>query len=101
MILIRVTYRTRPGERDAFIKALLDEDIPACTRKETGNHAYDFMLSIEDPDVVCLVEQWENQTCLEEHIKQTKFHRLSELREILGVSRDAVAIYNAEVRHAG
>ena len=96
MIFIRVTYRVKPGERDAFIKALIAEEIPACTQKENGNLAYDFMLPIDNPDTVCLIEQWENQACLEEHTKQAKYRRLGELRAELGVEREMLTVYDVQ-----
>ena len=98
MILIRVTYRTKTGERDAFIRALLAEEIPACTRREEGNICYDFLLPVEDPDAVCLVEQWRDQACLEQHTKQPKFSRLSELRSELGVVREAVSVFEIQMK---
>lgn len=96
MILIRVTYCTKPGERDSFIQGLLDEKIPACTRREEGNICYDFTLPIEEPDTVYLIEQWKDTACLEKHAAQPMFHRLSELREKLGVTRKTVKIYEVK-----
>ena len=95
MILIRVIYRTRPGQRDSFVKALIKEAIPAATRQEPGNLAYDFSCAIDDPDVVYLVEQWESKEALLVHSKQPMFRRLGELREQLGVERE-LAVYQAE-----
>ena len=96
MILIMVSYRAKAGERDAFVRALLDEQIPNRTREEEGNIGYDFLLPIEDPDVVCLVERWRDEACLNTHVKQPMFLRLSALRGELGVERERVSIYNAQ-----
>lgn len=96
MILIRVCYRTRSGERNSFVEAILKENIPAITRQEPGNLAYDFSCSIEDPDIVYLVEQWENKDALLVHSKQPMFRRLGELREQLGVERE-LSVYQAEL----
>ena len=95
MILIRVSYRTRPGERDRFTNALIEENIPAVTRQEPGNLAYDFSCALDDPDIVYLVEQWESREALLVHSRQPMFRRLGELREELGVERE-LAVYQAE-----
>ena len=98
MIMILVKYRTKTGERDAFVKALLSEGIPACTQKENGNLCYDFSLSIEDPDAVFLVEQWKDPDCLQEHASQPMYRRLGELRKELSVERETFVIYDAQPR---
>lgn len=96
MILIRVSYRTRPGERRRFVEALMKEEIPSATKQEPGNLAYDFSCAIDDPDVVYLVEQWESKEALLIHSRQPMFSRLSELRNQLGVERE-LAVYRAEL----
>ena len=96
MILLRVSYHARPGERDKFVQALLDEGIPAATRQEPGNVAYDFSCPIDEPDTVYLVEQWESMEALGVHSKQPMFQRLGALRAELGVTRGTISAYQAE-----
>jgi len=81
MILIRVSYRTKPGYRDDFVKALLDEDIAGRTRKEPGNLEYTFSVPIGTTDAVCLLERWESAEALVPHPRQPHFLRLQEIKE--------------------
>ncbi len=80
MILLCVRYHTKPGLRDEFVKALIDERIAARTNAEPGNLAYEFSVPIGEEDAVCLLERWENAEALIPHPHQPHFLRLMELK---------------------
>ena len=81
MILIRVTYHTKPGMRDAFAQRLLADGVMDTTRREKGNVDYSFSLSIEDPNALQLLEIWENQAAVDLHCTSPMFLHIREIKE--------------------
>jgi len=95
MLMLRVTYHVKPGMRDAFVKALQEEEIAASTRREEGNVDYAFSLPLDDPDTLFLLELWESKENLGPHGKQPKFLRLQELKAEYVESSD-ILFYDAQ-----
>lgn len=60
MLYVNVTYTLPKANRDAFVADVLGQNIPALTRQEYGNHAYDFSVPVEHDDKVYLREIWED-----------------------------------------
>ncbi|MDR2487417.1 MAG: antibiotic biosynthesis monooxygenase [Clostridiales Family XIII bacterium] len=67
MILALFSYKTKPGERDDFIRAAQAIDLLGNTRREPGNITYEYYLPIEDPDVVLCLERWESAEAFAAH----------------------------------
>ena len=42
-----VTYTAKPGQRDAFLRAVLQSGVPETVRQEDGCLRYDYFLSAE------------------------------------------------------
>ena len=53
-----VTYTAKPGQRDAFLRAVLQSGVPETVRQEDGCLRYDYFLSAERPDEILLIEEW-------------------------------------------
>jgi len=79
MIVLNVTYRCRPGMRDAFLAAIRAEGIDEKSRAEAGNLKYDYYLPIDGGDLL-LIEHWRDAEALEAHAKQPHYLRLRELK---------------------
>lgn len=97
MIIVRVTYRTPEGKRDAFLQQLFDEGLPQACRAEEGNICYDYFLSYEDPNEILLLEMWKNGDALMKHGKEPHFARLGEVRIEAGV-QSTVESYDSKQR---
>ena len=80
MILLHVTYQTKPEERDAFYRAICALDVPNKSRAEDGNLQYDYFLPIDTEDTLFLVEIWRDEEALAEHQKEAHFIALQELK---------------------
>lgn len=80
IILMLVTYQTKPGLRSAFHQTILDEGLQDASRKEPGNLAYDYFLSVDHPDELLLVEKWKDQDAIEHHKTLPHYLRLRELK---------------------
>ena len=55
MLTWNVTYHCKPGQRDAFYKALCALGIRANSLTEAGNVKYDYFFAAEAPDDLLLV----------------------------------------------
>ena len=55
MLTWNVTYHCKPGQRDAFYKALCDLGIRENSIHEEGNLKYDYFFDAQDPDALLLV----------------------------------------------
>ena len=82
MVLITVTYHLKPGCREAFVKAVLEEKISEQTRMEEGNLEYRYSLPLDSLDEVCLLEKWDSRACLAPHGAQPHYLRLQELKAL-------------------
>ena len=80
MVIISVTYHTKPGLADEFAGILADEHIAEETRREQGNIEYRFSKVIGQQDTLALLEKWESADFLPAHNRQPKFLRLQELK---------------------
>ena len=80
MIVLNVTYKCRPGMREAFLEAILREGIDEASRAEAGNLKYDYYLPFDGGDELLLVEKWRDETALSAHGKTPHLFRLRELK---------------------
>lgn len=60
MLTWNVTYRTKPGKREEFFKALTELGVRENSIHEAGNRKYDYFFDAQDPDVLLLVESWDS-----------------------------------------
>ncbi|MCU1502756.1 MAG: hypothetical protein JWM12_2110 [Ilumatobacteraceae bacterium] len=65
MILIAGTVPIKPDQREAARAACIA--VQEGTRQEPGNHVYQFSFSTQDPDLMCLFEEWDDEASLQAH----------------------------------
>ena len=80
MIVLNVTYKCRPGMREAFLEAIRAEGIDEASRAEAGNLKYDYYLPFGSGDELLLVEKWQDADALAAHGRQPHFLRLGALK---------------------
>ena len=81
MIVLNVTYKTKPGMREEFLEAILREGIDEASRAEAGNLKYDYYLPAAGGDELLLVEKWKGTGAIMEHMGQAHYLRLKALKE--------------------
>ena len=82
MIVLNVTYRCKPGMRDAFLERIMAEGIDIACRAEPGNLKYDYYYPADDGDEVLLVEKWRDAVALKTHSEMPHFIRLAAIKPI-------------------
>ena len=80
MLTWNVTYHCKPGQRDAFYKALCDLGVRANSLTEAGNVKYDYFFAAEAPDDLLLVETWTAPAFQDAHCKTELFAKLQALK---------------------
>lgn len=66
-IRMLVTYKVKHGKRDDFISEIKQNDIIEKSRNEQGNIKYDYFIPLENDNELLLIEEWENQLCIDQH----------------------------------
>ena len=70
MIVLNVTYKCRPGLREAFLERILSEGVDEQCRAEDGCLKYDYYLPFDDNGELLLVEKWRDADALAAHGRQ-------------------------------
>lgn len=80
MPVFHVTFKCRPGMREAFLEKLKAEGIVAACRGEEGNLGYDYYFSAENSCDLLLIEKWKDFGALAAHAKQAHMKRMDEIK---------------------
>ena len=78
-MIVLVTYTCRPGKAAEFVNAIRAEGLQEVIRQEAGCLQYDYHQSLENPDVVLLLERWDSSRAQERHMTQPHMSRISAL----------------------
>jgi len=73
---IRVVAKhiVKDGSKGGLVAIL--EELVQKTRLENGNISYSLYESLDDPNVVTMLEEWESKEALDAHIKTEHFTRI-------------------------
>lgn len=82
MIVLNVTYKTKPGMREEFLEAIFREGIDEASRAEAGNLKYDYYLPFDGGGDLLLIEKWRDEAALMAHAEQPHYARLKELKPL-------------------
>ena len=80
MIVLNVTYRCKPGMRDAFLERIMAEGIDIACRAEKGNLKYDYYYPADGGDELLLVEKWQDAAALKAHGETPHFAQLGAIK---------------------
>ena len=77
-IMLLVTYRMLPGQRDTFLQEVAQAGILEKVRQEDGFERYDYYLSAADPDEMLIVEEWDSEAQQQAHIHMVQLRAIKE-----------------------
>ena len=80
MLVFNVTFKCKPGMREAFLKKLMDEGIYAACRGEEGNLKYAYYTSADNDTDLLLIEKWRDLPALMKHARQPHMARMDEIK---------------------
>ena len=77
MHILMVTIKIKPGHRDAFMEAMLD-DARGSNKDEPGCLRFDVLQDVEDPNTIHLYEVYRDEAALEAHRQAPHYTRWRE-----------------------
>ena len=80
-LLLLVTYHTKPGVREEFLKKALASGILDQVHAEDGCIRYDYYLDVQNPDQILLVEEWETEEKQQKHLQAPHMAQFKTLKE--------------------
>ena len=76
-----VTYYCKEGMRQDFLDAVINEGVYEGSNNDKGCLQYEYFLPVEEKDVVVLLERWENDEVLQEHLKTPHIAKMPDIKE--------------------
>ena len=70
MLGLNVTYIMKPGMREEFLRRLEEGKFRQAALGDAGCLGYDYYCSVEDEDVLLLVERWTDLQAQQAHLQQ-------------------------------
>ena len=84
-MMLLVTYRMLPGQRDAFLQEVAAAGILAKVQQEDGFERYDYYLSAADPDELLIVEEWDSEAQQQAHVNTNHMAQLRASRRSMSL----------------
>lgn len=75
-----VTYTVKPGLREEFIQKVVRSGLLEKIRREDGCLGYEYYCSMENAEVVFLMEQWDSEEQQKVHLKQPHMELLKTIK---------------------
>lgn len=85
VVTLNVYYRGASGSACRFVEDMVSEEVLADVRAEDGCLGYSYYLSMEDRDLVLLVEHWRDHRALDLHSVSPNMARIGTLKERHGL----------------
>ena len=80
-IHIVAKFRAKEGKEDALKRVL--NTLVTKTRRELGCYQYDLLQSSADPRDFCMIERWDREESLAQHMASAHFtHAIAELKDL-------------------
>jgi len=76
-MMLLVTYRMLPGQRDAFLQEVAAAGILAKVQQEDGFERYNYY----DPDELLIVEEWDSEAQQQAHVNTDHMAQLRAIKE--------------------
>lgn len=80
-ITVNLRYLGKNGAARAFAEEMVRSGTVAAIRAEDGNEAYDYYISLDDPDMLLLIDQWRDQAAIDAHHASPMMETIAKLRD--------------------
>lgn len=90
MITVNIRYKGTNGSALDFAWEMIGSGTVDRIRKEIGNLCYEYYQSLEDPEVILLVDSWMDQEAIERHHASGMMEVIMKLREKYDLHMEAV-----------
>lgn len=79
-LTVNLRYTGTNGSARKFAEEMVSSGTVQKIREEKGNIRYEYYISMDDPETVLLIDQWENQEAIDAHHASEMMQTLAELR---------------------
>ena len=79
-LTVNLRYTGTNGSARKFVEEMVSSGTVQKIREEKGNIRYEYYISMDDPETVLLIDQWENQEAIDAHHASEMMQTLAELR---------------------
>jgi quinol monooxygenase YgiN len=80
-ITINIYYTGKNGSARKFAEEMTSTGVVSAIRAEDGNIRYDYFYPMNDPEMVLLIDSWENQEAIDVHHASPMMEQITKLRE--------------------
>lgn len=80
-LTINIYYTGENGNAKKFAEEMVKTGVVDRVRAEKGNKKYEYFFPMDDPEIVLLIDRWENKEALEEHHKSPMMKDIANLRD--------------------
>ncbi len=81
MITVNLRYSGKDGSARKFAEEMTASGTVDAIRAEKGNLRYEYFQSLEDPEMILLIDSWEDQAAIDAHHASPMMKKIAELRE--------------------
>ncbi len=81
MITVNLRYMGTNGNARKFAEEMISSGTADKIRAEEGNLRYEYYYSLEDPEIVLLIDSWCDQTAIDAHHASPMMEIIARLRE--------------------
>ena len=78
---LNVSFQMKPGMADEFLEEISRCGVHEEIRREEGCLQYDFYRSVEDRDLLLLVERWTDRAAQQRHLERPHMERFGAIRD--------------------
>ena len=80
-ITVNLRYTGKNGSARRFAEEMTDSGTVAAIRAEAGSLRYEYYQSLDDPETVLLIDQWQDQAAIDAHHASPMMQTIAALRE--------------------
>lgn len=80
-ITVNLRYTGRNGNAKKFAEEMTRSGTVELIRTESGNLRYEYYISMDDPEIVLLIDSWTDQKAIDDHHASPMMKTIAELRE--------------------
>lgn len=81
MLILHVTYEMKKDMAKPFLEELFKSGAVDKTRHERGNGMYHYFFPAEGEDRILLVEKWQDEECLSDHMNSAHMQEIRAIKE--------------------
>ena len=80
-ITVNLYYTGNNGNARKFAEEMMATGVVDAIRAEAGNERYEYFYSLDDPEIVLLIDKWRDQEALDLHHKSEMMQTIAALRK--------------------